>query len=111
MTVPFVDLKAQYLWAKADIQVAFNSAVKAGVITKSVTIDTEVLTPEREKMYEAQVDKVCDKFLDAAQKSILDIQPAKIENAKAADTSVIGVSFALKYQHPFVLSCGIKDTF
>lgn len=93
------DLKARYLWAQADIQAAFNSAVKAGVITKSVTIDNEVLTPEREQMYEAQVDKVFDKFMDAAQKAILDVQPAAIENAKAADTGVIGVSFAMKLQH------------
>ncbi len=93
------DLKASYLFVKADVAVAFNNAVKAGVITKAMTIDTEVLTPEREKMYEAQVDKVFDKFLDAAQKSILDVQPAKIDNAKAADTGAIGVSFAMKYQH------------
>jgi hypothetical protein len=93
------NLKAQYFIVKADIQAAFNSAVKAGVIKKKVTIDNEVLKPEREAIYEAQVDKVFDKFLDMAQKTIFDIQPAKIENAKAADTSVVGVSFSLKVQH------------
>lgn len=93
------DLKGSYFFVKGDIQAAFNSAVKDGVITKSITIDTEVLTPEREKIYEAQVDKVFEKFMDAAQKSILDIQPAKIENAKATDPGPVGVSFALKLQH------------
>jgi len=93
------DLKGSYMFVKGDIQAAFNSAVKDGVITKSITIDTEIITPDREKLYEAQVDKVFDKFMDAAQKSILDVQPAKIDNAKAADTGAMGVSFALKYQH------------
>jgi hypothetical protein len=93
------DLKAKFWIVEGDVQAAFNSAVKAGVITKSITIDNEILTPEREKMYEAQVDKVFDKFMDAAQKSILDVQPAKIENAKAADIKGVGVSFALKFQH------------
>ena len=93
------DVKAQYLWAKADVQLAFNSAVKNGIITKKVIIDTEVLTTEQEKNYEAQVDKVFDKFLDMAQKTIFDPQPPKIDNAKAADPTPIGVSLALKFQH------------
>jgi hypothetical protein len=93
------NVKAKYLWAKADVQAAFNSAVKNGTITKSITIDNEVLTPEREKMYEAQVDKVFDKFMEAAQKTIFDVQPGKIENAKASDLMFAGISVALKVQH------------
>ena len=93
------DLKAQYFIFKADIQVAFNNAVKKGIIIKKITIDNEILTPEQEKNYEAQVDKTFDKFLDMAQKTIFDPQPPKIENAKAVDTQGVGVSFAMKFQH------------
>jgi hypothetical protein len=84
---------------KGDVQAAFNSAVKDGTIKKSITIDNEVLTPEQEKNYEAQVDKTFDKFLDIAQKTILDPAPPKIENAKAPDPGPVGVSFALKFEH------------
>jgi hypothetical protein len=93
------DLKASYFFVKADLQAAFNSAVKDGTIKKSITIDNEVLTPEQEKNYEAQVDKTFDKFLDIAQKTILDPAPPKIENAKAPDPGPVGVSFALKFEH------------
>jgi hypothetical protein len=93
------DLKASYFFVKGDIQAAFNSAVKNGVITRKITIDNEILSPEKEKQYEAQVDKVFDKFMEAAQKTIFDPAPPKIENAKAADTGAVGVSFALKIQH------------
>ncbi|WP_454802129.1 hypothetical protein [Mucilaginibacter phyllosphaerae] len=93
------DVKASYLFVKGEIQAAFNSAVQKGIITKSITIDNEILTPEREKLYEAQVDKTFDKFMEIAQKVIFDPQPPKVENAKAADTGAIGVSFALKFEH------------
>lgn len=94
------DVKGQYLWAKGEIQAAFNSAVTAGVITKHLTIDNEVLTPDKERDYEAQVDKVFDKFMDAAQRVIFDAQPPRVENASASDVSgPIGVSFSLKLQH------------
>jgi hypothetical protein len=93
------DIKASYFWVKGDVQAAFNSAVKDGTIKKTITIDNEVLTPEQEKNYEAQVDKTFDKFLDIAQKTILDPAPPKIENAKAADPGPVGVSFALKFEH------------
>jgi hypothetical protein len=93
------DLKGSYFWVKGDIQAAFNSAVKDGTIKKTITIDNEVLTPEQEKNYEAQVDKTFDKFLDIAQKTILDPAPPKIENAKAPDPGPVGVSFALKFEH------------
>lgn len=93
------DLKASYMFVKADLQAAFNNAVKDGVIKKKITIDNEVLTPDQEKNYEAQVDKTFDKFLEIAQKTIFDPQPPKIDNAKAADTGAAGVSFALKYEH------------
>jgi hypothetical protein len=93
------DLKGSYMFVKGDVQAAFNSACKDGTIKKRITIDNEVLTPEQEKNYEAQVDKTFDKFLEIAQKAILDPQPPKIENAKAADPGVMGVSFALKLQH------------
>jgi hypothetical protein len=102
------ELSASYFFYKADIQAAFNSAVKNGKIKKSITIDTEVLTPEREKNYEAQVDKTFDKFLDIAQKTIFDPAPPKIENAKAGGQDAagsalnpagVGVSFAMKVQH------------
>jgi hypothetical protein len=101
------ELKASWFFGKADIQTAFNSAVKKGIITKSITIDNEVLTPEQQKNYEAQVDKTFDKFLDIAQKTILDPAPPKIESAKAADQdaagsflnpAAVGVSFAMKFQ-------------
>ena len=93
------DIKGSYFWVKGDVQAAFNSAVKDGTIKKTITIDNEVLTPEQEKNYEAQVDKTFDKFLDIAQKTILDPAPPKIENAKAADPGPVGVSFALKFEH------------
>jgi hypothetical protein len=102
------DLSANYFFYKADIQTAFNSAVKNGTIKKSITIDTEVLTPEQEKNYEAQVDKTFDKFLDIAQKTIFDPAPPKIENAKAGGQGAagsalnpagVGVSFAMKVEH------------
>ncbi len=93
------DLKASYFFVKGEVEAAFNSAVKDGTIKKSITIDNEVLTPEQEKNYEAQVDKTFDKFLDIAQKTIFDPAPPKIENAKAADPGTVGVSFALKFQH------------
>ena len=93
------DLKGSYFFVKGDIQLAFNSAVKNGTIKKSITIDNEVLTPEQEKNYEAQVDKTFDKFLDIAQKTIFDPAPPKIENAKADDPGPMGVSFAMKFQH------------
>jgi hypothetical protein len=93
------DLRAAYFFAKADVQVAFNNAVKDGTINKSITIDNEVLTPEQEKNYEAQVDKTFDKFLDIAQKTILDPVPPTIANAQAPDPGTVGVSFALKFQH------------
>ena len=93
------DLKASYFFVKGDIQVAFNSAVKSGVITKKITMDNEILTPDQEKLYEAQVDKTFDKFLEIAQKTIFDPQPPKVENAQAADPGALGVSFAMKLQH------------
>jgi len=93
------DLKASYFFVKGDIQLAFNSAVKDGTIKKSITMDTEVLTPEQEKDYIAQVDKTFDKFLDIAQKTIFDPAPPKIENAKADDPGTVGVSFSMKFQH------------
>ena len=93
------DIKGSYFWVKGDVQAAFNSAVKDGTIKKTITIDNEVLTSEQEKNYEAQVDKTFDKFLDIAQKTILDPAPPKIENAKAADPGPVGVSFALKFEH------------
>jgi hypothetical protein len=93
------DVKGSYFFVKGDVQLAFNSAVKDGTIKKTITIDNEVLTPEQEKNYEAQVDKTFDKFLDIAQKTILDPMPPKIENAKAADPGTVGVSFAVKFQH------------
>jgi hypothetical protein len=93
------DLRAAYFFVKGDIQLAFNSAVKDGTIKKSITIDNEVLTPEQEKNYEAQVDKTFDKFLDLAQKVILEPAPPKIANAQAPDPGTVGVSFALKFQH------------
>jgi hypothetical protein len=92
------DLKGSYFFVKGDIQLAFNNAVKKGIITKQITIDNEVLTPEQEKNYEAQVDKTFDKFLDTAQKVIFDVQPPKIDNAKADDPGTVGVSFAMKFQ-------------
>src|SRR5262249_27173473 len=92
------DLKGSYFFVKGDIQLAFNNAVKKGIITKQITIDNEVLTPEQEKNYEAQVDKTFDKFLDIAQKTIFDVQPPHIDNAKADDPGTVGVSFAMKFQ-------------
>src|SRR5260221_616131 len=93
------DLRGAYFFVKGDVQLAFNSAVKDGTIKKSITIDNEVLTPEQEKNYEAQVDKTFDKFLDIAQKAILDPAPPKIANAQAPDPGIVGVSFAMKFQH------------
>src|SRR5260221_817279 len=93
------DLRGAYFFVKGDVQLAFNSTVKDGTIKKSITIDNEVLTPEQEKNYEAQVDKTFDKFLDMAQKAILDPAPPKIANAQAPDPGIVGVSFAMKFQH------------
>jgi len=96
-------LSAKVYFVKADLQAAFNDAVKTGVITRRITVDTEIITPEKEKEYEAQVDKVFDKFLDIAAKTILEVQPPKIENAKAGDpvTSLlnpVSINFSMKYE-------------
>lgn len=89
----------KYLWAKVDIQAAFNDAVRSGVIKQKITVDTTVITEENRKMYEAQLDMVFNKFLEQAEKTIFNKEYTTPENAKAdAGKGWWGVGFSMKYQ-------------
>ncbi len=105
-------VKAQYVWAKADVQGAFSDLQKQGALTYDITIDNMILTPDQQKMYQAQTDKVFDKIQDWFLKTMVDQTPAKPDPAKAADNSgCVGVSIAVKVQHDQVhQSLNFKET-
>jgi hypothetical protein len=94
------ELKAQYVWAQADVQASFSDLQKRGALNYDITINNMILTPDQQKTYQAQTDKVYDKIQEWFLKTMLDQSPAKADPAKAADNKgCVGVSLALKVQH------------
>ena len=94
------ELKAQYVWAKADVQAAFSDLQKQGALSYSVTINNMILTPDQQKTYQAQTDQVYAKIQDWFLKTMVDQTPAKPDPVKAADNNgCVGVSLALKVEH------------
>jgi hypothetical protein len=93
-------LSGKYLFAKADIQAAFNSAVQKGVITQKIVVDTTVITQETRDKYEAQVQMVFDKFMAQAEKAIFNKEYKEPDPAKAEAPGgwFWGVGFSMKIQ-------------
>jgi len=54
-------LKVKYFWAQADLQAAYSDLEKQGGITYSINMNGMILTPEQQKTYQAQTDKVYEK--------------------------------------------------
>jgi len=105
-------LKAKFLWAQADLQAAYSDLEKQGALTYSITMNGMVLTPDQQKAYQAQTDKVYEKIQDWLSQTMLTVTPPKPDEAKAADTGGgglfgflsggSGVSLAMKFEKDIV---------
>lgn len=95
------ELEGRYLFAKVEVQAAYNKAVTSGLIHQEITVDTTVVTEEKRKEYEAQLNKVYDKFMELAKAKIFDPVYKQPDNASVTDTTKESpwfVGFAFKTQ-------------
>jgi hypothetical protein len=94
------EVKAKYYWAQADVQASVSDLQKNGALNYDITINNMILTPDQQKTYQAQTDKVYEKIQDWFLKTMIDQTPAKPDPAKAADNNMcVGVSLAVKVEH------------
>jgi hypothetical protein len=115
-------------FAKVDIQAAFNNAVQKGVITQKIVVDTTVVSQETRDKYEAQVQKVFDKFMEQAEKAIFNKEYKEPEPAKAQagggwfgwgggfsmkiqrDSQHLDLFWSMEVDEPYLLESTISST-
>jgi hypothetical protein len=77
--------KARVWFASADVAAEFNNMERGGAIKVSLSIDPEYVNVDQEKLLDAQKSAIVDKFLEHAQKYIIEPADPKVEAAKAEE--------------------------